>query len=100
VSAAGEVSVGRGIDAERGVEAAEGRVGAIADQDRPQSVRVFRVVICPACRWQYGAWWLGCTVWEYWGDCPRCGGKTEVGTSFLPELRGAASVPAQQELGL
>ena len=38
MSAAGEVSVGRGIDAERGVEAAEGRVGASADQDRPQSV--------------------------------------------------------------
>ena len=52
MSAAGEVSVGRGIDAERGVEAAEGRVGAIADQDRPQSERVFRVVI-----------------WSDWGDC-------------------------------
>ena len=66
MSAAGEVSVGRGIDAERGVEAAEGRVGASADQDRPQSERVFRVVI-----------------WSDWGDCPSCGGKTEVGTSAL-----------------
>lgn len=62
--------------------------------------RVFRVVICPACRWQYGSWWLTSTPVEYWGDCPRCGGKTTLESHFLPEHRGVAGVPAQQELKL
>jgi hypothetical protein len=62
--------------------------------------RVFRVVICPECNWQYGAWWLMSTAFEYWGNCPRCGCKTTVGTSFLPERRVVPAVPAQQELGL
>lgn len=62
--------------------------------------RVFRVVCCPACFWQYGAWRLKVTQTEYWGDCPRCGGKTELRSDFLRKSRAAAGGPAGPQLGL
>jgi len=74
--------------------------GQGSHQDVPKSGRVFRVIICEACGWQYGAWWLNITAPGYWGNCPKCGCRTTVGTSFLPERRSAAAVPAQQELAL
>jgi len=62
--------------------------------------RVFRVVICRSCGWQYGAWWLPDTAVGYWGDCPTCGASTSVETAFLPESRAVSGSPAQQELAL
>jgi hypothetical protein len=67
-------------------------------QDAPASGRVFRVVICEACGWQYGAHWPRAEVYGYWGDCPHCGKVTTVGSSFLPERRVVPAVAAQQEL--
>lgn len=77
-----------------------GAVLAVQAEIGAEVGRVLCVVVCRACRWQYGSWWLKSTVNEYWGDCPRCGGKTEVGSAFLPEHRSVPGVPAQQEIGL
>jgi len=69
-------------------------------QDMCQAGRVFRVVVCHTCRWQYGAWWLEEEVGEYWGDCPCCGGKTALELAHLHERRSVPPVSAQQELAL
>jgi len=51
--------------------------------DVPQSKRVFRVIFCPKCFWQYGAWWPRAEVYGYWGDCPHCGTITAVRSSYV-----------------
>jgi len=40
--------------------------------------RVFRVIVCESCHWQYGCWWPRAEVYPYWGDCPQCGCVTKV----------------------
>ena len=76
--------------------------------DVPHSGRVFRVVFCPKCFWQYGAWWSGAEVYGYWGDCPHCGTITAVRSSYvfapsaasLSASGGRSARGAQTELGL
>jgi uncharacterized protein (DUF983 family) len=70
-----------------------------AGQDVGASGRVFRVIICEACGWQYGAHWPRAEVYGYWGDCPHCGKVTTVGSSFLRARRAVSAAAAQQELG-
>ena len=84
----------------------------VEDQDQPESGRVFRVVICPSCGWQYGCKWPRKDPFT-WGDCPSCGGVTVIESKYRPPFgRAVASGapfsskvrvalgPAQQELGL
>lgn len=78
-----------------------------ASQDVPKSGRVFRVIVCEACHWQYGAWWLRAKIYSYWGDCPHCGKVTTVATSYRWNTATAsvssegarAAAGSQQELG-
>ena len=73
---------------------------------------MFRVVICPACGWQYGSYWPRRDP-VTWGDCPSCGGVTVIESKYRPPFgravaagaavsaKGARVVAAaQQELGL
>jgi hypothetical protein len=79
--------------------------GEPARADIPKSGRVFRVVVCPSCGWQYGSYWPRQDP-VTWGDCPSCGSVTVIESAYRPafgcvgskvrEARG----PAQQELGL
>lgn len=78
--------------------------GEAARADVPQSERVFRVVYCVGCGWQYGAWWPRGYA-SYWGDCPECGQRTELRDRYQPERPAPATWreargPAQQELEL
>lgn len=76
--------------------------------DVPHAGRVFRVILCPECAWQYGAWWPRAEVYGYWGDCPHCGRVTQVRSSYDLKAKGAAvsakgggvAVGAQTELGI
>lgn len=79
----------------------------VCDADVPHSGRVFRVIFCSECSWEYGAWWPRAGVYGYWGDCPSCGRVTRVGSAYRVRTSGAsgsasgarATRPAQQELG-
>jgi len=96
-SGAGEVHVVR-----------EGQEGELKQADVPQSGRVFRVVVCEFCHWQYGAWWVRVEVYGYWGDCPHCGRPTAVATAYRFSVPGSsvsstksrAASGYQQELAL
>lgn len=46
------------------------------------SSRIFRVVVCEACHWQYGAYWPLQPKYSFWGDCPRCGHATRIATCY------------------
>jgi hypothetical protein len=78
------------------------------EADVPRAGRVLRVIFCPACNWQYGAYWPRAEVYGYWGDCPHCGSLTQVAAAYRPEsgsgsvsaAGGRAAQPAQQELNL
>lgn len=99
----GGVSGSAGREVDVGPEAGAGGRSA----DVPHSGRVFRVVWCPKCDWQYGAWWPRAEVYGYWGDCPHCGSVTQVRTSYSLKPKGAevssegggVAVGAQGELG-
>lgn len=78
----------------------------------PRAGRVFRVVICEACGWQYGSYWPRQDP-VTWGDCPSCGSVTVIEGAYRPasgregaagasgsSARARAAQPAQQELKL
>ena len=60
--------------------------GQGSHQDVPKSGRVFRVIVCEACGWQYGSWWPRAEVYGYWGDCPHCGRQTTVAAAYRLSL--------------
>lgn len=92
-----------------GSEAVSGPGAVLAESgatDVPMAGRVFRVVICEACGWQYGSNWPRRDP-VTWGDCPSCGGVTVIESGYRPDFRRAigdkvrgAHGPRQLALGL
>jgi hypothetical protein len=95
---------GRQGEAGRGPEAVPGPGEVLAEYEceaRRAARRILGVVFCSGCGWQYGSYWKREDLGEYWGDCPRCGARTELRDGYQPERPARvtyreAKGPAQQ----